>query len=398
MVSTVYEQIAGHAAFVASSPGVDHRRLARGVVSVALASKARPIAAGAHRFLGLDDVALYALIDIPPVGWRGRTRWWFTSYRIATRFGVPGIWPELCQGGTDLALPRGTVPRLDARHAEVALRLSWASTTAAAIYQRRWRPLQASFRAALSLPGDDPGLLILGSSRFHPAVTKNPVAWAPRVYLGFAVATHRDLFHWCTGRGSWGGSDGTIPLGMLRDFGRFVIEGGRFTAPMAGTVRFTNHSAHIDGERMDYALPLPPGARPLIDSGTRVALGDRVAELGWSIESDLARRGNWWTDLGHRLGKQRLRGTVEDWFAWQTLVVDEGLNRVHVPARYAAVVAQEADVHDVLLDVGPCSSFYEEETGCYYLPPLTAHPYDRFHFALDEMELDLTPREMCFCR
>ena len=135
-----------------------------------------------------------------------------------------------------------------------------------------------------------------------------------------------------------------------------------------------------------------------VHSGTRVALGDRVAELGWSIESDLARRGNWWTDLGHRLGKQRLRGTVEDWFAWQTLVVDEGLNRVHVPARYAAVVAQEADVHDVLLDVGPCSSFYEEETGCYYLPPLTAHPYDRFHFALDEMELDLTPREMCFCR
>jgi hypothetical protein len=90
-------------------------------------------------------------------------------------------------------------------------------------------------------------LLVLGEGRYDPVVTKNPSEWSPRVFLGFPTTVHESLFNLCTGRGSWGGPDGTIPLPMRRAFCRFIEEGGQLTAPMAGTVNFTDGFAHIDG-------------------------------------------------------------------------------------------------------------------------------------------------------
>jgi hypothetical protein len=97
-----------------------------------------------------------------------------------------------------------------------------------------------------------------------------------------------------------------------------------------------------------------------------------------------------WLALTRYLGKQALHQRIADWFCWQCLTIPD-CSLFHVSTRYAAPAARHADPDATAIDLGPCADFYDDQLGCYFLPPLSAFPWDRFYFALGGISFNLTP-------
>jgi hypothetical protein len=137
---------------------------------------------------------------------------------------------------------------------------------------------------------------------------------------------------------------------------------------------------------------LPTRSRPLVASGSRVKVGDPVAVTEDERMHQLARLApsDAWKALTWHLGKQALQQRMADWFGWQCIAIPD-CSHFHVSIRYAGSAARHADPDATAIDVGPCADYFDARLGCYFLPPLSAFPLDRFYFALGGIALNLTP-------
>ncbi|OAI54378.1 hypothetical protein AYO44_03660 [Planctomycetaceae bacterium SCGC AG-212-F19] len=391
--SNVLTHLANHERFV-SRLLKSRFQQTRDVATVALACDTKPILVGQHRFVSpeTDINAVYSLIDVPAARWRGKTGWWFAGYRLGQRFGMPGVWPSTRMGGADLRGVGGDFLREDPRRSEIAVRLSWAATSCALFYKRSWRRLARALQQALHIEAEDHGILLLGSNRYDPRVTQDVHSWTPRVFLGFPHSyDRRMLFDQCIGKGSWGGEEGAIFNALRDDYHRWAQDGVWY-APAEGAVAFDRKGVTIQSTSLKIRLPLPGHSKPLIAPGSRVKVGEPVAVTADEQMHEVAhlKPSEAWPALNGYLGKATVRQRLANWFCWQCISIPD-CSFFHVSMRYAAPAARHADPDATAIDVGPCADFYDDRLSCYFLPPLSAFPWDRFYFALGGISLNLIP-------
>lgn len=284
--------------------------------------------------------------------------------------------------------------------------------------RRTWESGRYEFRETLGLPEKIPTFVYgpRGTAAKHRPAIEN---WFPRAYLGFPAATVTDLFDRVTNQGR---NDRYYPPDFQSRFAQEAVRGvpvlsqwdGYYIGkePFAGRNEWDRKhlTVHRISERRNgefvrfHDLVLPRKAAIGLYPGNPVRVGDEIAHIG----PDLRRKPSGWRvkkcpgavfdDLRAAFPGELWEIVLRGWFGRQALYLPGRPDVAYMPAGLVAPVARDLALPGELLwDLEPCQSLFDDESETFRFPPVLMSRWDDWYGCTpDETFINWQPHDPRF--